>query len=126
MYQATLLKLNPLMEEEVLLDINGVKLVGFSTICPYKIVPGNVYFVRLYLIYLDGVEVNELDNQEYGAIQVDDTYKYFLKGRVIGSYLDIGNGIKIKEEYFEKHPYLNGKYVMLKIDRFGVEFLSKI
>jgi len=57
MFKAKLLKLNALIEEEVFLEINGIKFLGFSTICPYKISPNSTYPVNLYFTFLDGPEV---------------------------------------------------------------------
>lgn len=123
MLKAKILKLNPLIEEEVLLEVNGIRLVGFTTICPYKIMQSNVYPVRLFLVSLDGLEAEVLNEKEYDATRVDDSYGYILKGQVVYGNLDIGNDIIIRDDYFDENSFLNGKYVLVKINRLGVEFL---
>ncbi len=123
MYQARLLKLNKLIEEEVTIDINGVEIVGFVNVCPYKIIPNNVYSVDIHLTFLDGPELIEKEGKRYGLERVGSSYKYILYGKVSGSCIDIGKGIKIEDDIFKQNSYLNGHFIEIRPDRLAIEFI---
>ncbi|MCY8545603.1 hypothetical protein [Bacillus vallismortis] len=42
-YKALVKKLDPHIEEEVILEIEGVEFTGFSSVCPYEIETGKHY-----------------------------------------------------------------------------------
>lgn len=121
-YNAKLLALSDSIEEEVTIDIKGVVIVGFSTVCPYRISPGKVYPVGLSLTFLDGEDI-EVSEEKYSLERIGDTYRYTLFGKVIDGALDVGNNIKIDDEYFKENSYLEGSFVKVIVDRISVDFL---
>ena len=124
-YNAKLVSLSDKIEEEVTIDINGSPIVGFSTICPYQISVGSVYPVSLGLVFLDVVEIEEVSHEKYGLERLDNSYRYSLFGKVVDGCLDVGNGIKIEDDYFDESPYLEGSFVNAVVDRISVEFLPE-
>lgn len=123
MYQAKLIELSNFIEEEVTLKINGIKITGFASICPYKLILNKTYFVNISLTFLDGPEIIELSESKYGLERIDKTYGYILYGQICGDRLDIGSGIKIQDDLFNEYSYLDGQFIKIKVDRLAVEFL---
>ncbi len=123
MYQAKLLKLDELIEEEVLVEINGLQFVGFASVCPYKLTLNKIYPVNLGLTFLDGPEIILLDEAQHGLERSDKTYEYIICGQVCDDSIDIGNGIKIQDDIFGENSYLDKQYVKIKADRLSVEFI---
>lgn len=123
MYQAKLLKLDEIIEEEVLVEINGLQFVGFASVCPYKLTLNKIYPVKLGLTFLDDPEIIELNEPEYSLKRINKTFKYILRGKICGESIDIGNGIKIQDDIFKEDSYLDKQYVEIKIDRLSVEFI---
>lgn len=123
MYQAKLLKLDELIEEEVLVEINGLQFVGFASVCPYKLTLNKIYQVNLGLTFLDGPEIIVLDEAQHNLERIDKTYEYILCGQICGDSIDIGNGIKIQDDIFSENSYLDKQYVKIKADRLSVEFI---
>lgn len=123
MNQAKLLKLDEFIEEEVMIEINGVQFMGFSAICPYKIFINKIYPVCVSITILDDPEITELTELKYGLEEIGDAYGYFLYGQVCEDSVDIGNNLKIESDFFKEIPYLLGCFVRIKADRLSVEFL---
>ena len=123
MYQAKLLKLDDYIEEEVILEINGIEIVGFTSVCPYKLTPNKVYLVDLSLTFLEDSEMIEQCEERYGLEKIDEAYGYMLYGQVCGNAIDIGNGIKIQDNIFSENSYLNGHYIKIKADRLSIKFI---
>jgi hypothetical protein len=124
MYQAKLIRLSNLIEEEVTLEIDGFKIIGFANICPYEIILNQVYPVNISLTFLDGPEIIELDESKHGIERIDNTFRYILYGQVCGNSIDIGKGLKIQDDIFSKSSYLNKKFIRLKVDRLAIEFIQ--
>ncbi|QUH29783.1 hypothetical protein [Vallitalea guaymasensis] len=120
--KATLSKLSSIIEEEVILKINGYDVVGFATIIPYLIYEGEEYDVELSITCLDDLELNEITEHTKQLIRIDDTFKYKLQGKLIEKgKLDVG--IIIEDELLDEYQYLIGKYIEITVDRIHVEFV---
>lgn len=120
--RATLLKLSSLIEEEVVLKINGYDVVGFATIIPYAIFEGEEYDVELSITCLDDLELNEITEHTKQLRRIDNTFKYKFQGKLIEKgKLDVG--IIIEDELLDEYQYLIGKYIEITVDRIHVEFL---
>lgn len=125
MYIAKLLNRNELLEEEIFIEINSIVIDGFMEICPYEHIYKNKHYpVELYLTFLNSSEFTEIECERYGLEKFGTAFGYILYGKVEGDSINIGNGIKIKDDIFKEYSYLDGKFVKLKVDRIGVEFLS--
>jgi hypothetical protein len=123
MYQAKLLKLDDLIEEEVTVEVNGLQFVGFASVCPYKIMSNMIYPINIGLTFLDGPDIIELHEPQPSLERIDMTYGYILSGQVCGDSIDIGNGIKIQDDIFNESPYLDGQFIKIRVDRLSVEFI---
>ncbi|GIP46333.1 hypothetical protein J45TS6_47920 [Paenibacillus sp. J45TS6] len=59
-YVALVKRLDPHIEEEVTLEIQGVEYTGFTFICPYEIEVGGKYPVSIGFTVLEGLEISEV------------------------------------------------------------------
>jgi len=123
-YQARVIGLNDSIEEEVALQIDGVRLTCFASGCPYRIEEGKSYPVQLELLILDDYEVIESPD-EAGAdfVETGEGFAYLVRGKLNGRYLEAG-GLVFEDEVLRREfGYLDGKRVTVKADRINVEFL---
>ncbi len=123
MFQAKLIRLNNIIEEEVTVEINNIQIVGFASVCPYKLDINTIYSVNIELTILDDIELVELDNSQYALERIGDGYSYILCGQVCGNCIDVGHGIKIRDDMFNKISYLDGHFIKIKVDRLSIEFI---
>jgi hypothetical protein len=123
LYEAKLIGLSPWIDEEVTIEVNGVQIVGFATVCPYEIELNKTYPIEISLEFFDGKGFKELKEEKYQLQHIGEAYSYILSGKVIEDSLDVGHGIRIYDELFEEHPYLNGSFVEVKVDRLCVDFV---
>ncbi|MCF7618705.1 hypothetical protein OZL92_16535 [Bacillus sonorensis] len=124
LYNAKLKKLDPYIEEEVTLEVNGYEFTGFSTICPYVIEEGKEYPVLISFTILDDLDLLELNKEVKELKRIDESYKYYVRGILHEDYIDAGIKIYDEDEYFQDYKYLVGKPVELLVDRIAVEFLD--
>lgn len=125
-YQAQVVKLNEDIEEEVVLQINDVRLNCFASVCPYAIEEGKSYPVQLELVVLDDYEMNESPSGAGSAfVRVAKSFAYLVRGRLNGMSLE-ADGLVFEDSVLQTDfGYLNGKMVTMRVDRIGVEFLEK-
>lgn len=124
-YRAQVVGLDDDIEELVTLQINGVILNCFASVCPYPIEKGRTYPVRLQLVVLGNDEVVELaDPKDLGFVEIGVGFGYQIHGRLDGMRL-IAGGLVFEDEALQvDFGHLDGKFVMVKVDRIDVEFLA--
>ncbi|MDK1288392.1 hypothetical protein [Pseudoalteromonas umbrosa] len=94
-YNAKDLGLNPDIEEEITLEVNGFELTCFAGVCPYELTIGHVTFEVL------DFELSEQRGLEKTSLKrVGNTYAYELKDRSNGDLIEAG--IKLSDEVLEK------------------------
>lgn len=122
-YQVTVLEISDDIEELVLLNVNGIKLNCFASICPYPIEVGKQYQVTFSLFAVDDILPTELSAESSSGVERDgENLRYSLKGTLANNILDCG--IKFEDPiFYEQYSYLNGKKIQLDVDRIDVEFL---
>ena len=119
---ATIERIDDLVEEEVTLRVNGIETVGFAGICPYPIEVGHTYPVSLTLDIFDEYDVRPVSDQAPSMHRIDRGFSYLLIGRLVDDVFDAG--IQFRDKIFLRDfAYLIGKTVAVKVDRINVEFL---
>lgn len=122
MIQTALLKsIDESIEEEVLLEINGIEFTGFTNYCPYAINIGQKYNVSLNMFTDSDISKSKTKIKE--ITQIDAGFGYFIRGKMLAGGL-IDAGIILEEEFFAEYEYLQGEYVELEVGRIDVGFLS--
>ncbi|MFV8602808.1 hypothetical protein ACNRDG_00635 [Ralstonia pseudosolanacearum] len=124
-YLTKIERLSDDVEEEVVLRINGVELICFATVCPYKIEEGASYQVELTAQVFNEYQVSELGEEASPSIaQIGDSFSHVIAGRLRGNRLDAGGIVFEDDVLLSDFGYLEGKMIAWKIDRIDVEFLS--
>jgi len=112
------------IEEEVVLDINGVEVICFAGVCPYEIHEGKEYPVSFELVIFDDYIVEESFDDAARLERIDDGFSYWIEGKLEGGV--VNSLISFEDEILlSDYQYLNGKYIRMKVDRIDVEFLNK-
>ncbi|URZ06595.1 hypothetical protein [Clostridium felsineum] len=98
-YLVTIESFNELVEEEIIVNVDGQELRCFT---PYGI---------------------EKDIKKIECI--GETFSHYIYGKVDIDKCVIKSSIEIKldEEDLVEHGYCDNKYVRLKVDRFNLEFI---
>lgn len=117
---------NSLIEEEIDISINSIRLKCFM---PYEMIflveEGESYYAEIESIIFDKLIINEI----YEPIKQIQSDVNSFAHKVYG-YLDIDKGlvkssidVYIDRVYLYDYGYLDGKFVELDIDRFNIEFI---
>ncbi|POO82176.1 hypothetical protein C1T30_10975 [Bacillus sp. MBGLi97] len=122
-YKALIKKLDPHIEEEVILEIEGMEFTGFSSVCPYEIEVGKKYPVLVGFTILDELVIRESIEKTKELEQIGLGYQYYIRGILQEDSIDAGIVLTDEDEYFSEYPHLIGEHVEIKVDRISVEFL---
>ncbi|MCY7810419.1 hypothetical protein P8845_00870 [Bacillus spizizenii] len=122
-YKALVKGLDPHIEEEVILEIEGVEFTGFSFVCPYEIEVGKKYPVLVGFTILDELMVRENKEGIKDLKRIGLGYQYYIRGILQDDSIDAGIVFTDEDEYFSEYPHLIGKHVEIKVDRISIEFL---
>lgn len=122
-YKAFVKGLDPHIEEEVTLEIEGIEFTGFSSVCPYEIEEGKKYPVLVSFTILDELVIRENKEKTKELERIGLGYQYYIRGILQEDSIDAGIVLTDEDEYFSEYPYLIGEHVEIKVDRISVEFL---
>ena len=121
-YIALIKHINPDIEEEVTVTINGVTLTGFANVCPYLIKAGESYPVSIGITILYELEIVEQQGEEKRFYKDGSSFAYEISGLLTEQGILDAN-ILIEDEVFEDYEYMYGKYVKIRVDRISLEFI---
>ncbi|QOJ81707.1 hypothetical protein [Bacillus subtilis] len=124
-YNAFVKGLDSHIEEEVILEIDGIEFTGFSSVCPYEIEVGKKYPVLVGFTILDELVIRESIEKTKELEQIGLGYQYYIRGILQEDSIDAGIVLTDEDEYFSEYPYLIGKNVEMKVDRISIEFLRE-
>ena len=121
-YYATVLAKGKIVEEELLLLVNGVEVMCFAGYCPERIFEGQSYTVEfdIDLPDADYAVATEIKTTLYEI--VGDGFSCMLYGYMDGSIFQSFIEFNDQEIYFD-YPELNDKFVKIEVDRINVAFL---
>ncbi|MDB0525047.1 hypothetical protein [Ralstonia solanacearum] len=125
-YSARIEKINPDVEGEVLLSINGKNLLCFIYFSlPKEAREGEVYEVELKPMVFDDCLVEELqENSASGVSRIGRSFGYEIKGRLKGGAIDV-EGVEFEDEVLSSEfSYLDGRMVSWRVDRIDAEFIQ--
>lgn len=127
-YVANVISENPNIEEELTIEINGVKILCFveEYQCPIKI--GESYLVDLDIVIFDELELEKSTVETRKMLQVDNSFAYWIIGIFNPSQESIDSGLQLSlhDEDFSDFWYLENQYVKLKVDRINLSILEKV
>ncbi|MEX3421154.1 hypothetical protein H0911_19960 [Bacillus sp. HSTU-bmb18] len=101
-----------------------VNVMGFSTVCSYKIEEGKSYPVIFDITVFDNIEINEGIEGVKSLKRIDNSFKYRISGILNRGFIDAGITITDEDEIFlERSEYFN-KYVEIEVVRINIEFVK--
>jgi len=121
-YEAVVLAVGPVVEEEVLLLVKGLEVKCFASYCPSKIEVRETYEVEFDLVLADTDVVAAVEEPITTLIEMKDDgfscalYGY-LDGGVFRSFVDFSD-----QDIHYDYPHLNGRFVKVKVGRIDVSF----
>lgn len=122
-YTALVKRLDPQIEEEVTIEIEGIEFTGFAFICPYKIEVGKSYPVSIGFTILNELMIREIKGEKKEIERIGLGYEYYIRGLLHEDNIDAGLVFTDDDEYFSDYPELMDKYIEIKVDRISIEFL---
>ncbi|AQX55536.1 hypothetical protein LZP85_04230 [Priestia flexa] len=122
-YTALVKRLDPQIEEEVIIEIEGIEFTGFAFICPYKIEVGKSYPVSIGFTILNELMIREIQGEKKEIERIGLGYEYYIRGLLHEDKIDAGLVFTDEDEYFFDYPELVDKYIEMKVDRISIEFL---
>jgi hypothetical protein len=125
-YQAKVVGLDPQIEEAVLIEINGSRVLTFANIMPFKVHIGKEYKVHLELTILDEFLINKVNYEKKNIKQIDNSFNHSICGLIDidKAIIDAGIILEIDKEFLFDYGYLHEQYVQLLVDRVAIEFIS--
>ncbi|MBL4966715.1 hypothetical protein [Bacillus halotolerans] len=124
-YKALVKGIDPHIEEEVILEVEGVEFTGFSSVYPYEIEVGKKYPVLVGFTILDELVIRENKEETKELERIGLGYQYYIRGVLQENSIDAGFVLTDEDEYFSEYPYLIGEHVEIKVDRVSIEFLRE-
>ncbi|MFJ7744620.1 hypothetical protein [Peribacillus sp. NPDC097295] len=122
-YTALVKRLDPQIEEEVTIEIEGIEFTGFAFICPYKIEVGKSYPVSIGFTILNELIIREIQGEKKEIERIGLGYEYYIRGLLHEDKVDAVLDFTDDDEYFSEYPELIDKYIEIKVDRISIEFL---
>jgi hypothetical protein len=121
-YQAVVLAVGPVVEDELLLLVNGLEVKCFASYCPSKIEAGEVYEVEFDLVLSDNDVVAAAEEPITTLLEMKgDGFSCALYGCLDGgvfrSFVDFSD-----QDIHYDYPHLNGRFVKIQVDRIDVSF----
>lgn len=122
-YTARVKRLDPQIEEEVTIEIEGIEFTGFAFICPYEIEVGKSYPVSIGFTILNELMIREIQGEKKEIERIGLGYEYYIRGLLHEDKIDAVLDFTDDDEYFSDYPELMDKYIEIKVDRISIEFL---
>ncbi len=121
-YSVMVLEIGEVVEEEVVLLVEGVKVKCFISYCPKKIMVGERYDVEFELDLPDGDCIALSESKKIAVESIGDGFSCliygYLDGSVFQSFIDFPD-----QDIHYEYPSFNEKYVRVSVDRIEVAFV---
>jgi hypothetical protein len=120
-YIAKIIQIDSIIEELVLLNVQGLTIRCFAVYCPSQIEVGTSYEVEFEMVLPDDLRISKVNNEEPRIEMLDDGFSCeiygYLNDDIFQSLVDFSDqGI-----HFE-YPHLNGQFVKITAQRIDVSF----
>ncbi|TVX92502.1 hypothetical protein [Paenibacillus agilis] len=124
-YHTKVIDISPIIEEEIILEINKERVVAFINYCPYEIRKGEQYTIELELTILDEFIIRHLD-AEKGVEQIEDGFAHLIRGMldIDSATIDAGILFEIDREFLFDYGYLHNQNVQIRVDRITADFIG--
>jgi hypothetical protein len=115
------MEIDEIVEEAVVLLVNGVIVQCFINYCPFKIEVGKTYEVEFEMVLPDSVDM-EVSQDEYVGVEMEnDSFSCvvagYLDGAVLRSFIDFD-----AQDIHYDYPFFNQKFIKINVIRIDVAF----
>jgi hypothetical protein len=129
LYNVQVKGFNPNIEEEILIQIGNEELLCFVTgwIPEGEVLIGKNYNAAVDVTVLDGLDMREQNTSMFTFQQIDNSFAYFIYGTFdFDAHVIDAGGVKLEFDADEisDYAYLDGKSVVVRIDRITVNFIN--
>ncbi|TPG75467.1 hypothetical protein [Pseudomonas arsenicoxydans] len=120
-YSALVMEIDAVVEEAVVLLVNGVIAKCFINFCSFKIEVGKTYEVEFELVLPDSISMVVSQDGYVGVEMEDDSFSCvltgYLDGVVLRSFIDF-DAHNIHYDY----PFFNQKFIKINVIRIDLAF----
>lgn len=126
-YIAKILSSNPLIEEELSVDIEGVEISCFVEEYKCDIEYGEKYIIDLELVILDDLDMKEIITDKQSVYQINESFSYLITGKFLVDTKQIESKIffSLEDEEVSDYWYLENKNVEIRVDRINISVIEK-
>lgn len=124
-YLVTVESFNSLIEEEVIVNIDGQQIRCFMSYgSGSEIEIGNQYYADIEVEIFDDLDVKEVEKSVKEMQCINQTFACYITGKlnIDNSKIESTIDIYLDEEDLYDYGCYDSKYVELKVDRFNIEF----
>ncbi|MFH0022793.1 hypothetical protein ACFZAC_14455 [Pseudomonas fluorescens] len=118
---AHIVEIDPIIEEMLLLSVNGVTVRCFAGHYPSVIEVGETYSAEFEMVLPDEIDILKCDGSETRVEMLDDDFSCEIHGRLEGNTLKSFVEFADQDIHFD-FPHLNGQYVKIRAQRIDVSF----
>lgn len=120
-YGALVMEIDEVIEEAVVLLVNGVIVQCFINYYPFKIEIGKVYEVEFELVLPDSISM-EVNHDEHVGVEMKGNscscvLAGYLDGDVLRSFIDFDS-----QDIHYDYPFFNQKFIKITVIRIDVAF----
>lgn len=115
---------DPMIEEQITLEISGVEFIAFSYAVPRNVEIGQDYRVEIGITVLDDLEVKETSEPQKGLERTGDGFQHRIRGVMLINAIDCGFVIDDDDGALWDYRYMQGSYVEVVVDRITAWFLE--
>lgn len=120
-YPVQIIEIDPIIEELVVLEVNGTILRCFVSHCPSAIEAGKTYEVEFDMVLPNELRISKIQNENLHVEMLENGFSCEIYG-----YLD-GDTFKSVVEFPDQgihfeYPHLNGHFVKITAERIDVSF----
>ncbi|WP_085638249.1 MULTISPECIES: hypothetical protein [unclassified Pseudomonas] len=120
-YRAVIIEIDPVVEEAVLIFVEGYTVRCFAGSCPIALEVGQTYDVELEMVLPDEGGVSAADCEKKKIEMKGSGFSCELSGRLDGavfrSFVDFSD-----QDIHYEHPDLNGLCIKVSVERIDASF----
>ena len=118
---ATVVEIDEVIEEAIVLLVEGTRIRCFASYCPVKIELGKHDEVELEMVLPDSNSVEQVEKRDTEIEIIGDGFSCVLYGYLDGSTFRSFVDFPDQDIHYE-YPHLNEQYVKITADRIDASF----
>lgn len=120
-YNALVMEIDSVVEEAVVLLVNGVVVQCFIGYRTFKIEVGKTYEAEFELVFPDSISMEVSQDEQVGVEMEGDSFSCviagYLDGAILKSFIDFDS-----QDIHYDYPFFNQKFIKVNVIRIDVAF----